>query len=1018
LDWDDQIVDPDWAAEKLTQWFSPLDKGGFNATMHQMHSPILAPAGKGKDLFFDGGVPHVRAKIVEPTAVKLIDEDVYGAFSIGILDPPIFPDPSAKNGRIGRKGAGGFINEVSLVDVPANPRCLFSMAKRRGTKLRSTGKVRFLDESGHTVNAPDQITKAFIASLTKKRKKGKKDKDWAAYDEERGGGGKPEGDKPTDSRVGTMGGTDMYRKPEGTLSTKPNKKMAAKIGASAAWYAIYKRDMDPDVGGGVDRDKLDASDYVFGDTRTFPVVTPGDVSDAVSSWGRYKGAETFESFKSKLTALAHRKGPAFVKELPASWGAKPKKKGRTMSAKTQKAKEPKAKKDGGDSKPDGAKCPLCKGEKTIRDGNMKCPKCKGSGLAAGGDPDKAAKARAMAPVLQAAADATAAGNFAGGGLLASAVGKSLTKDADDDVDDAIEDAAEDLSDAMSAQADDEAEDGDKPSDQAVDQALETAAGALSAVAAAQGADELSDVLGGKKKSKKGKKKGADMSKIPTGDTDTCSKCGKTHKGKCKAAKGKIPPQFLKEDEKQDDKKKGKKSKKKGQGNGAGGGNAGANVDPDVGASTDIPSDTAVMTGGIGKKKKRKGIPSLEKRLHDMLCPSYGGKAIKNIYGSLGKDLPVPQVLDPEYFGMRLAELSAGKGKGDIAEAFADLQASTKLATLSPKTFGELRDAAAKNFMDAYPGVHLKPEMIDPEDFKRSFLSSATPETSSVTRVPMPDLKDMFGPHDFQRGPLTTNEARPTLSSGSSVAKTKKTKGNTAGAGNPNSRAFYTNAAKDESQNAMAMLHDHIVSRYPGVCPMEAVQPGTDIDRDGLAGSAAELQAKGPGVESLPTPSGASDSGTLRPVGKSKADKKKTETPRKGVGKGAGKAPTGTEAIKGLVDESIAKALKPAKRRNAKLGKSLARTKRQLKKTRGDLDKALSQPAQRSRAHRGPGKAFTNTPSADPEKVLEGKQAAERIRTLKNRAHDGNSSVAMAAMEELREILTPAQLGAVMAADVD
>lgn len=80
-----------------------------------------------------------------------------------------------------------------------------------------------------------------------------------------------------------------------------------------------KRDMDPNVGGGVDRDKLADADFVFGDSRTFPVVVPGDVEDAVSSWGRYQGPHDFAEFQRRLTALCQRKGPAFVAKLPASW---------------------------------------------------------------------------------------------------------------------------------------------------------------------------------------------------------------------------------------------------------------------------------------------------------------------------------------------------------------------------------------------------------------------------------------------------------------------------------------------------------------------------------------------------------------------------------------------------------------------------------------------------------------------------------------------------------------------------
>lgn len=86
---------------------------------------------------------------------------------------------------------------------------------------------------------------------------------------------------------------------------------------SAMKQQQVKRDFAPNVGGGVDRDKLKASDFVFGDTRTFPVVTAGDVSDAVSSWGHYKGPRSFEDFKRNLTALAHRKG--FEGSLPAAW---------------------------------------------------------------------------------------------------------------------------------------------------------------------------------------------------------------------------------------------------------------------------------------------------------------------------------------------------------------------------------------------------------------------------------------------------------------------------------------------------------------------------------------------------------------------------------------------------------------------------------------------------------------------------------------------------------------------------
>jgi len=83
------------------------------------------------------------------------------------------------------------------------------------------------------------------------------------------------------------------------------------------------RNFDRNVGDkGVDRDKLKNADFVFGDERAFPVTTTGDVGDAVSSWGRYKGKHSFEDFKRNLTALAKRKG--FTSALPAEWMQKSK----------------------------------------------------------------------------------------------------------------------------------------------------------------------------------------------------------------------------------------------------------------------------------------------------------------------------------------------------------------------------------------------------------------------------------------------------------------------------------------------------------------------------------------------------------------------------------------------------------------------------------------------------------------------------------------------------------------------
>ncbi len=71
--------------------------------------------------------------------------------------------------------------------------------------------------------------------------------------------------------------------------------------------------------GGIERAELTDADFVIPEERAFPVMTRGDVQDAVSSWGRYRGSVSFETFKERLTALARRKG--IDDALPISWRA-------------------------------------------------------------------------------------------------------------------------------------------------------------------------------------------------------------------------------------------------------------------------------------------------------------------------------------------------------------------------------------------------------------------------------------------------------------------------------------------------------------------------------------------------------------------------------------------------------------------------------------------------------------------------------------------------------------------------
>lgn len=69
--------------------------------------------------------------------------------------------------------------------------------------------------------------------------------------------------------------------------------------------------------GGKKRSELKDSDFLFPETRSFPVKDCEDVRSAVRSWGRYKGSETFETFKSKLIARAKKLN--CESSLPDNW---------------------------------------------------------------------------------------------------------------------------------------------------------------------------------------------------------------------------------------------------------------------------------------------------------------------------------------------------------------------------------------------------------------------------------------------------------------------------------------------------------------------------------------------------------------------------------------------------------------------------------------------------------------------------------------------------------------------------
>lgn len=305
IDSDDQIVDADWSAKALEEW---LKTGG---NIRVQHSPYLYPAGKGVEVEATPEGHYVKALVVEENAKNLVRKGVLTAYSVGIGRPQIVRDTAAKGGRI----VGGKLIEISLVDRPANANCGFTMCKSADGAVVDT----------------DEVWGDLQAALQRAEEKVDTALDFESLLAE----GKPVERKAT--KAASLSEADLVKEwsedrerfiasmPElegdGTVTAEWQLWKAEKDAffdmsdeSRSLWAA--KRDFDANVGGGTDRDKIPAEDFA-GPGRSFPIVTPGDVSDAASSLGRAKGDQS--AIKRNIIRIAHRKGKDFVAELPDAW---------------------------------------------------------------------------------------------------------------------------------------------------------------------------------------------------------------------------------------------------------------------------------------------------------------------------------------------------------------------------------------------------------------------------------------------------------------------------------------------------------------------------------------------------------------------------------------------------------------------------------------------------------------------------------------------------------------------------
>jgi len=328
VDSDEQVVDSSWSGSAMKTWFET------GPNIRVQHNGQRDPAGSGVKIEIDrdgDGAHWVKAAIDEPIAQRLVKKGHLRAFSVGIAKPVIIRDVTGKaRGGIIK---GGELAEISLVDRPANRSCYVELAK-----AAADGHCEF---TGKTIGA-DLLTKGEDTVNV---------------------------DVPKSASI-TFSPGDLA-KLLGHRRTAEDREQAALT------PDVAKRDFDRNVGGGVDRDKIPDADFA-GRNRSFPIVTPGDVSDALHSIGR-AGADNYDAntLHANILRIARRKGFP----VPDSAKKPKKKKEKSMGEPQVTVAEPEEVK--------GSKCATCNGTGKIRGGHVDCPDCDGGSAPSGGSSEKA-----------------------------------------------------------------------------------------------------------------------------------------------------------------------------------------------------------------------------------------------------------------------------------------------------------------------------------------------------------------------------------------------------------------------------------------------------------------------------------------------------------------------------------------------------------------------------------------------------------------------------------------------------
>lgn len=699
------------------------------ANLRVQHNPSRDPAGIGVEITDDGR----GGQWVKSLVVEPVAKNLVKKGVLQAYSVGIMR-PIIVPDQLARNGriVGGELGELSLVDRPANKGCRFELVKSFGGNPQFVGKMF----------GTETLNKAFTSD---------------------------------------------------TVTVEVPRSAKIKITPADLAKMLAKRDYDPGVGGGVDRDKIPTSDFGDPDNEKYPIVIPKDVHDAGLLIGH---AGDPEAVKRRITSIAHRKGPDFVAQIPDSW-----KDGGSISTDANKsatdeddltkgkkpfpgAKPPFKKDTDGDGKPeqdddwdddkddsddekdDQAKPDVSKG------GGKDCPEC-GKSYHADSKLKKCENCGTKLPK----------GKTVDEDLFKGAQGTSMGDDdsdedsgseQDDDLDDSDEGSGDD---GASSQGDDDADTGDDDKGKATKKAMR------------------------KMIKKMAKQMALDMiakGEITAGRTKPTPADGVTGEHAEPVAPHREPD------------------------------------GPDIEAfeaDAKLPTDPDAQYKAL-MYTKGLNIPDDMAALHDLLCPAYSSEAAHAAH-------PHATVKSVDVQSWREKAFKAASS-ATMEEALAATKRLEYVGTLTQAPEFVL-DEVHQESHNAFKAINpdntsaLRPGAITPGAYHRPYLSAdARPSFQQQGPNSGPGGFGSVTPNDFERGFLSDGRAANSPSSGSGSLTIPKP--STTGA--PKS-VDLTNALRANVQQAASAMHDHIAQTYPDLCAMRSTPTsgGAAVNATGLGKAA-------------------------------------------------------------------------------------------------------------------------------------------------------------------------------------